>query len=100
MLEPEKSALAPEAPWTSAGHGSRIVKPREQQIFPSKGKAVDFSFYLQSSLAKLTVTSSNGKEAAIALRKPWAYKTLLQAFHRGRLPGGNPASPEIFSPAH
>jgi CRP-like cAMP-binding protein len=50
-----------------AGLGRRIVRFRPKDAFFSQGDSADCVFYLQSGRAKLTVISSAGKEATIAL---------------------------------
>ena len=67
MLEHEKPAFDADAFLASAGIGRKIVELHEKQTFFSQGEAADSIFYLQSGRAKLTVVSSNGKEATITL---------------------------------
>jgi CRP-like cAMP-binding protein len=50
-----------------AGLGRRIVRLKPKEAFFSQGDEADCVFYLQSGRAKLTVISSAGKEATIAL---------------------------------
>jgi CRP/FNR family transcriptional regulator, cyclic AMP receptor protein len=50
-----------------AGLGRRIVQFKPKGIFFSQGDAADCVYYLQSGRAKLTVISSGGKEATIAM---------------------------------
>ena len=50
-----------------AGLGRKIVQLKPKQAFFSQGDVADCVFYLQSGRAKLTVMSSAGKEATIAL---------------------------------
>jgi CRP-like cAMP-binding protein len=50
-----------------AGLGRRIVALNPRETFFSQGHAADSIFYLQKGRAKLTVVSSNGKEATISL---------------------------------
>jgi CRP-like cAMP-binding protein len=51
----------------SAGLGRRIVQFAAKDAFFSQGDPADCVFYLQTGRAKLTVVSSAGKEATIAL---------------------------------
>ncbi len=50
-----------------AGLGQRIVQLAPEDPFFSQGDPADFIFYLQKGRAKVTVVSSSGKEATIAL---------------------------------
>jgi CRP-like cAMP-binding protein len=50
-----------------AGLGRRIVQVKPRRAFFSQGDPADCVYYLQSGRAKLTVISSAGKEATIAL---------------------------------
>ena len=50
-----------------AGLDRRIVQLAPKQPFFSQGEPADSIFYLQKGLAKVTVVSSSGKEATIAL---------------------------------
>ena len=51
----------------SAGLGRRVLQFKPGQAFFSQGDPADAVFYLQKGRTKLTVVSTNGKEAAIAL---------------------------------
>ncbi len=53
-----------------AGLGRRIVQLKAKQAFFTQGNAADAIFYLQRGRAKLTVVSTNGKEATITLLAP------------------------------
>jgi CRP/FNR family transcriptional regulator, cyclic AMP receptor protein len=50
-----------------AGLGRRIIQLKPKQAFFLQGGPADSVFYLQKGRAKLTVVSTNGKEATIAL---------------------------------
>jgi CRP/FNR family transcriptional regulator, cyclic AMP receptor protein len=50
-----------------AGLDRRIVQLAPKEPFFSQGEPADFIFYLQKGRAKVTVVSSTGKEATIAL---------------------------------
>jgi CRP-like cAMP-binding protein len=52
---------------SKAGLGRKIVVVNPKHVFFSQGDAADCVYYLQSGRAKLTVVSSNGKEATITL---------------------------------
>ena len=54
----------------STGLGRRIVQFKLKQTFFSQGDPADCIFYLQKGRAKLTVVSTNGKEATITLLGP------------------------------
>jgi CRP/FNR family transcriptional regulator, cyclic AMP receptor protein len=51
----------------SAGLGRRIVRLKAREAFFSQGSEADSIFFLQEGRAKLTVFSSAGKEATLAL---------------------------------
>jgi len=57
----------PGAFLAQAGMGKRIVGLKKDQIIFSQGDPADTILYIQSGKAKLTVVSSAGKEATIAL---------------------------------
>jgi CRP-like cAMP-binding protein len=69
MLIAEKSTPAFDAAafLASAGLGRRIVELKTKETFFTQGDPADSVFYLQRGRAKLTVVSSNGKEATITL---------------------------------
>ena len=54
----------------SAGRGRRIVHIRPRLPFFSQGGDAEAIFYLQKGRAKLTIVSTNGKEATIMLLSP------------------------------
>ena len=70
MHENVKPAFDAGAFLASAGLGRTIVNLDEKQAFFSQGETADSVFYLQSGSAKLTVVSTNGKEAIITLLSP------------------------------
>ncbi|MGC1871089.1 MAG: Crp/Fnr family transcriptional regulator [Acidobacteriaceae bacterium] len=51
----------------TTGLGRRIVQVAAKQTFFSQGDAADSIFYLQNGRARLSVVSTNGKEAVITL---------------------------------
>ncbi len=67
MLEPRKPEFDATAFLASSGPGRSIVQLSKKQCFFSQGEAADSVFYLQGGSAKLTVISSNGKQATITL---------------------------------
>ncbi len=52
---------------SSAGLGRRIIQLKAKQPFFSQGDFADSIFYLQKGRARLSVVSTNGKEAVITL---------------------------------
>jgi CRP/FNR family cyclic AMP-dependent transcriptional regulator len=64
------TAFDPLAFLAQAGLGRRIVRVKADQNFFSQGTPASCVFYLQSGRAKLTVVSTNGKEATITLLVP------------------------------
>ncbi len=67
MVEVEKHRFDVAAFLASVGVGRRIVRLAPKQAFFSQGDSADSVFYLQSGRAKVTVVSTAGKEATIAL---------------------------------
>ena len=67
MIELEKPKFDAGAFLASAGLGRKIVQLKPEQVFFAQGNAADSIFYLQQGRAKLTVVSTNGKEATITL---------------------------------
>jgi CRP/FNR family cyclic AMP-dependent transcriptional regulator len=67
MAEFEKPPFDAEAFLANAGLGRKIVQLKPEQVFFAQGNAADSIFYLQKGRAKLTVVSTNGKEATITL---------------------------------
>ena len=66
MAEP-KSDFDASTFLASAGLGRRIAKFKPKQALFSQGQPADAIFYLQDGRAKVTVVSTNGKEATITL---------------------------------
>ncbi|HSL06039.1 MAG TPA: Crp/Fnr family transcriptional regulator [Nitrospiraceae bacterium] len=62
-------------------HGKTTLTCPKKRILFSQGDAPDAVFYLQTGTVKLTVSSSQGKEAVIAVLEPGAF------FGEGRLAG-------------
>ncbi|MGD0479535.1 MAG: Crp/Fnr family transcriptional regulator [Terracidiphilus sp.] len=67
MVELEKPGFDTAAFLASAGLGRRIIQLAPKQAFFSQGDPADSVFYLQTGRAKVTVVSTAGKEATIAL---------------------------------
>ena len=67
MTELKTTTFDPAAFLANAGLGRRIVQVKAKQSFFSQGSTADSIFYLQKGRAKLTVVSTNGKEATITL---------------------------------
>jgi CRP/FNR family transcriptional regulator, cyclic AMP receptor protein len=67
MAEFEKPPFDAGAFLANAGLGRKIVQLKPEQVFFAQGNAADSIFYLQQGRAKLTVVSTNGKEATITL---------------------------------
>jgi CRP/FNR family cyclic AMP-dependent transcriptional regulator len=61
------TAFDPSTFLAQAGLGRRIVRVKADEHFFTQGTPASCVFYLQSGRAKLTVVSSNGKEATITL---------------------------------
>jgi CRP/FNR family transcriptional regulator, cyclic AMP receptor protein len=67
MVQLEKPDFDVQSFLTSAGLGRRIVSLAPKQIFFAQGDPADSVFYLQKGHARVTVVSTAGKEATIAL---------------------------------
>ncbi len=67
MAERENPTFDAATFLANAGLGRRIVRIKAKQVFFSRGNPADSVFYLQKGRAKLTVASTNGKEATITL---------------------------------
>lgn len=52
---------------TQVGRGKTILPVRKKQILFSQGDAADAVFYIQEGRVKLTVVSSQGREAVVAI---------------------------------
>jgi CRP-like cAMP-binding protein len=67
MVQLEKPVFDVQAFLTSAGLGRRIIHVAPKGVFFAQGDPADSVFYLQTGQAKVTVVSTAGKEATIAL---------------------------------
>ena len=57
----------PKAFLAKVGEGRTIVKYRKDQLVFSQGEPADAVFYIQKGKVKITVVSSQGKEAVVAI---------------------------------
>ncbi len=64
---PEDKSFDPAAFLAEVGLGRAIVQFKPRRVFFAQGGRADSIFYLQAGRAKLTVVSSSGKEATIAI---------------------------------
>jgi CRP-like cAMP-binding protein len=55
------------------GSGKTSLAPTKKQIVFSQGDAADAVFYIQAGRIKLTVVSSQGKEAVVAMLEPGSF---------------------------
>lgn len=67
MVDLRSTTFDPVEFLAKAGLGRRIVQLKPKQAFFSQGHPANAIFYLQKGRAKLTVVSTNGKEATITL---------------------------------
>lgn len=67
MVVVEKPRFDAAAFLASAGLGRRVIQFAAKEAFFSQGDPADAVFYLQQGRAKVTVVSTSGKEATIAL---------------------------------
>ena len=67
MVELDRAAFDTATFLANAGLGRRIILLKAKRTFFIQGNSADSVFYLQSGRAKLTVVSTNGKEATITL---------------------------------
>lgn len=67
MTELRNSSFDAAGFLASTGLGRRIIQVKPNQAFFSQGSRADSVFYLQKGRARLSVVSTNGKEATITL---------------------------------
>jgi len=67
MADIKNTRFEPAKFLAKAGLGRRIIQLKPKEQFFSQGNPADAIFYLQKGRAKLTVVSTNGKEATITL---------------------------------
>jgi CRP/FNR family transcriptional regulator, cyclic AMP receptor protein len=67
VVEPRETAFDAAAFLAGSGLGRRIVQFKPKQLLFSQGDTADSVFYLRRGRARLTVVSTSGKEATIAL---------------------------------
>jgi CRP-like cAMP-binding protein len=63
---------SPDVPGTSRSGKTTLTCPKKWILF-SQGDAADAVFYIQTGQVKLTVISSQGKEAIVAMLEPGAF---------------------------
>jgi len=76
MTKPKAKHLAPFDPQTflkQVGSGKTTLTCPKNRILFSQGDAADAVFYIQTGQIKLTVISTQGKEAIVALLEPGAF---------------------------
>jgi CRP/FNR family transcriptional regulator, cyclic AMP receptor protein len=67
VIMPQNNSFDAAAFLAEIGLGRTIVQFKPRQVFFAQGGRADSIFYLQTGRAKLTVVSSSGKEATIAI---------------------------------
>jgi CRP/FNR family transcriptional regulator, cyclic AMP receptor protein len=67
MIDLKKTPFDVASFLAKAGLGRKIVQLKPKQAFFAQGTEADSIYYLQKGRAKLTVVSTNGKEATITL---------------------------------
>ena len=70
MALQQTAPFNPEAFLSNVGNGKTMLKVLKNQSIFSQGDASDAVFYIQQGKIKLTVVSSKGKEAVIAVLEP------------------------------
>ncbi len=70
MPRKQPTLFNPETLLTKVGSGKTILRSRKNQIIFSQGDASDAVFYIQQGKIKLSVVSSEGKKAVIAVLEP------------------------------
>ena len=70
MSTPKTLAFDPASFLAQAGIGRKIVEFNNKQTIFSQGDPADSVFYIQTGRVKLTVLSTRGKEATLALLNP------------------------------
>jgi CRP/FNR family cyclic AMP-dependent transcriptional regulator len=70
MAEPQTTPFDVVEFLAKAGLGRTIAQLKPKQTFFAQGGPAESIFYLQSGRAKLTIVSTNGKEATLALLTP------------------------------
>jgi len=67
MAAKRKESFDPTTFLSKVGEGRRQIKHRKGQILYSQGERAEAVFYIQQGKVKLTVVSSQGKEAVVAV---------------------------------
>jgi CRP-like cAMP-binding protein len=76
MMKPKDKHIAPFDPQTflkQVGSGKTTLTCPKKRILFSQGDVADAVFYIQMGQVKLTVISTQGKEAIVALLEPGAF---------------------------
>jgi CRP-like cAMP-binding protein len=76
MTKPKDKHIAPFNPQTfleQVGSGKTTLTCPKKRILFSQGDAADAVFYIQTGQVKLTVISSQGREAIVAMLEPGAF---------------------------
>lgn len=67
MRPRKKLPFDPKTFLAFVGGGKTLITPRKKEILFSQGDAAEAVFYIQAGKVKLTVVSSKGKEAVVAI---------------------------------
>jgi len=67
MVQPRKHTFDPVTFLSTMGEGRRVLRFNKKQTVFAQGDATDALFYIRKGKVKLTVISSNGKEATIGI---------------------------------
>ena len=73
MKSKQIAAFNPQTFLKQVGSGKTTLTSPKKQILFSQGDAADAVFYIQTGKVKLTVISSQGKEAIVAMLEPGAF---------------------------
>jgi CRP-like cAMP-binding protein len=68
-----KASFDPKTFLANVGEGNTIAKYRKGNVVFSQGDAADAVFYIQKGKVKLTVISTQGKEAVVAILGPGSF---------------------------
>jgi CRP/FNR family cyclic AMP-dependent transcriptional regulator len=73
MATKRTAAFDPTTFLAKVGNGKTILKSRKKAVLFSQGDAADSVFYIQEGKVKLTVVSTKGKEAVVAILERTAF---------------------------
>lgn len=73
MATKRTAAFNPTTFLAKVGNGKTILKSRKKDVLFSQGDAADAVFYIQEGKVKLTVVSTKGKEAVVAILERTAF---------------------------